>query len=68
VIHFKKPEKKAYSRVTSKRKPKAKKQMPEESHWQVFERNGSIGAFLMFHRTKAQARVVRRTSRKTSSR
>jgi hypothetical protein len=56
--------------VTPKRQAKEKqknKTHPEEAHWQTFEQNGSIGAFLMFHRVQAQARVDRKSAGKSSA-
>jgi len=54
--------------VKQKRKEKIKVQTPAEGYWQVFERNGSIGAFLMYHRTRAQIRAAKRNEKKSSPR
>jgi len=54
--------------VNQNRKENNKAPNPANNYWQVFERNGSIGAFLMFHQTKAQIRAAKKNNKKSSSR
>ncbi len=53
--------------MKNKSKTKRNPDKQVESYWKIFERNGSIGAFLMFHRTRSIARNAAKASELTKT-
>lgn len=50
-------------KVNKSPKPKSK----ADNYWQLFEKNGSVGAFIMFHRSRVEARAEARQKQSSKS-